>query len=258
MKSWLSVILVAPWVAACGALPEKEPPPKPFVGTQWQVILELPVPGEQPSFRFGDGRLEGFGGCNRVSARYVQDAVGAKAIAIGRIDSGRRGCDPGTQAAENRILEVLQSVSSYSVTADVLTMSGSGGTLRMRAVQDPKPAAALTPTSGASLNGTRWTGVVDGNTDARTLPRLEFTSQGRVVGFTGCNLLNGQWSMVAGEVKFGALATTKRGCAGPEGDVERRVLAALNEHSRVRREGARLIVTGPDGARFDFVEAAAS
>ena len=62
-------------LSACGAMPKKEPPPRSFTGTRWEVILELPVPGEQPNFRFGDGRMEGFGGCNQVSARYVQDTV---------------------------------------------------------------------------------------------------------------------------------------------------------------------------------------
>jgi heat shock protein HslJ len=54
------------------------------------------------------------------------------------------------------------------------------------------------------------------------------------------------------------MVTTKRGCMGPEGDVERRVLAVLGEKARVTREGNKLILTGPDGARFEFVEAAAS
>jgi heat shock protein HslJ len=144
MKTWQTLVLLVPVLAACGYIEkQKEPPPKPFVGTKWTVILDLPVKGEQPNFRFGDGRMEGFGGCNQVTARYVQDAVGARAIAIGRIEGGRRGCDASTQAAESRVLETLQSVSSYSVTADTLTMSGSGGTLKFKAPEDPKPAAEV-------------------------------------------------------------------------------------------------------------------
>jgi heat shock protein HslJ len=146
MKRWLAFAsrrfvlgLPVPLLFACAAIQDKEPPPKPFTGTRWEVVLELPMMGEQPSLRFGDGRMEGFGGCNRVTARYVQDAVGARAIAIGRIESGRRGCDASAQAAEARVLEVLQSVSSYSITADMLTMSGSGGTLRLRAFDEKKP-----------------------------------------------------------------------------------------------------------------------
>ena len=119
--------------AAC-ATTQKEPPPKPFVGTRWEVILELPIAGEQPYVRFGDGRMEGFGGCNRIAARYVQDAVGARAIAIGRIQGGRHACDRSAQDAEDRVLEVLQVVSSYTIIADTMTMSGSAGTLRFHAV----------------------------------------------------------------------------------------------------------------------------
>jgi heat shock protein HslJ len=136
----LTVVVVAASLAAgCGGLQKKDPPPRPFVGTKWEVILELPIPGEQPYFLFGDGRMEGFGGCNRVGARYVQDSVGSRFIAIGRIESGRRGCDPGAQAAEARVLEILQSVSSYTITEDTMTMSGSGGSLRMRAPEPRKP-----------------------------------------------------------------------------------------------------------------------
>jgi heat shock protein HslJ len=138
MKPWLALLALA-FLAAC-ATPKKEPPPKPFVATRWQVILDLPIRGEQPSMRFGDGRMEGYGGCNRLSARYVQDAVGARAIAIGRIETGRRSCDAANQDAENRILEVLQAVSSYTITADTMTMSGSAGTLRFRAgPEESKP-----------------------------------------------------------------------------------------------------------------------
>ena len=133
MTKTLPGLMLALCLAACGLGPKKELPPKPFVGTKWQVVLELPLSGEQPHFRFGDGRMEGFGGCNRINARYVQDTVGARAIVIGRMDRGTRVCDGGAIEAEKRMLEVLQAVSSYSVTADTMTMTGSAGTLKFRA-----------------------------------------------------------------------------------------------------------------------------
>jgi heat shock protein HslJ len=122
--------------AGCASAP-KEPPPKPFAGTHWQVLFEVPLAGEAPSMRFGDGRVVGFGGCNNFAAEIVQDAVGAGAIAVRRIELDRRLCDAGPRLAESRMLEVLQSVSSYSVTGSILTLSGSAGTLRLRAM-DPK------------------------------------------------------------------------------------------------------------------------
>ena len=132
MMKALSVMVLALSLAACALAPKKEPPPKTFVGTKWVVVLELPVAGEQPYFRFGDGRMEGFGGCNKVGARYLQDTVGSRFIAIGRIDRGTKACDSGTQIAEQRILEVLQGVSSYTITIDQMVMSGSSGVLNFR------------------------------------------------------------------------------------------------------------------------------
>jgi heat shock protein HslJ len=139
MKTLCALLLgcaAMPW--GCATM-QKEPPPKPFAGTRWQLVLELPLEGEQPTLRFGDGRMEGFGGCNQVAARYVQDTVGARAIAIGRIQTGTRACDARAQAAERGMLEVLQSVSSYSITVDDLVMTGSAGTLRFHAVAQGKP-----------------------------------------------------------------------------------------------------------------------
>lgn len=126
------LVLVLAVAAGC-ALQKKEPPPKPFVGTRWDVMLEVPMPGEQPHFRFGDGRVEGFAGCNRVSAQYIQDSIGVKAIALRRIETGTKACDPMARAVESRVLAVLQSVSSYSIEGDVMKMSGSAGTIVLRA-----------------------------------------------------------------------------------------------------------------------------
>jgi len=116
--------------------------------------------------------------------------------------------------------------------------------------------SAAAASAAPSLSGTRWVGVVDSSTDRRAMPRLEFVREGRVTGFTGCNLFNGAWSVEGGEVRFGGIATTKRMCLGPEGEIEKRVLAVLGDKSRVKREGAKLVLVGPGGERFEFTEAA--
>jgi len=135
MKHILLAASAAVLLAACGAMEKKEPPPKPFVGTRWQVLLESPPAGQIPWVRFGDGRVQGFGGCNPFSAPIIQDSVGAKAIAIQRIEIEPRGvCDASIVAVQRRMLEVLQSVSSYTIAADVLKMSGSAGTLTFHAL----------------------------------------------------------------------------------------------------------------------------
>src|SRR3954469_24795359 len=92
----IAVLLLV--VAGCAAS-KKEPPPKPFAGTRWEVVVERESTPQRvrPWFVFGDGLLEGFGGCNPVTGRYVQDTVGAGAIAVGRLTVGRGGCDARAQ-----------------------------------------------------------------------------------------------------------------------------------------------------------------
>ena len=115
--------------------------------------------------------------------------------------------------------------------------------------------AAPPPGSGVSLAGTRWVAQAAAGADSSSTARLEFVSGGRMTGFTGCNMLSGTWRMEGGEVRFGGIATTKRMCLGPEGEVEKRLLAVLGDNSRVRREGSRLVLSAPGGARFEFAEA---
>lgn len=246
-------------LAACGTLSSKEPPPKPFAGTRWDVMLEMPIPGGQPWFRFGDGRMEGFGGCNSVNALYLQDSIGTRTIAIRRIQSGTRACDPALKVVENNILSVLQSVSSYSITGDVMRMSGSGGTIALRAHAAAAPqaaAAGATPASASanSLAGTRWIGVVEPGTPDGNVPQLELVAEGRLAGYTGCNLMSGAWTMQANEAHVGRLVTTKRACAGSESGIEKRLLDAMQE-GRLVREGGKLVAIGKNGERFEFNEA---
>ena len=120
----------------------------------------------------------------------------------------------------------------------------------------PGPGAAAAPPQ--PLAGTRWVGVVEGNAEARTLPRIEFSIGGRLAGYTGCNMMSGSWKEAGGEATFGPIVSTKRFCPGPEGDVEKRVLAALAPGARAVREGERLVLIAPGGARFEFSPAAAS
>jgi heat shock protein HslJ len=122
----------------------------------------------------------------------------------------------------------------------------------------PQPVAAAAAPPAASRAGTRWVGAMPAESDPRTIPRLEFVGEGRLSGYTGCNMLSGAWTMDGAEVRIGALAMTKRLCLGPERETERRLLAALRDGSRGRREGGRLVFTGPGGERFEFAEAAAT
>ena len=123
-----------------------------------------------------------------------------------------------------------------------------------RAMPPGAPAPAVAPASASAspaIAGTRWTATGGG----ASAPRLEFVREGRVTGYTGCNMLSGEWRMEGNEIRFASIATTKRMCLGPEGEVEKRVLAAMGDQARARREGAKLVLESPAGARFEFGEA---
>ena len=250
----MSLALLA--LAGCGSMSldpaRREPPPKPLVGTRWEAILELPLAGEQPWIRVGDGRLEGFGGCNRINARYVRDTVGARAVAVGKINTGVKACDPSAQAVEQGFLEVLQAVSSYSISGDLMVLTGSAGSLRLRAVSDVLTAASV------DITNTRWTVAEVKEQAEGNAPRLEFTGDGRVNGYTGCNSLGGSYAIV-GDILEVAAATTKRACAGAGGDYEKKLLEVLADKPRIKVEGSqRMTLTGAKGGKIEFVNAIAT
>lgn len=107
------------------------------------------------------------------------------------------------------------------------------------------------------LAGTRWVGIVEGGVDAQSLPRLEFESGGRLHGFSGCNMMSGTWKEEGGEARFGPVMATKRFCPGAGSEIEKRLMAALAPGARGVREGGKLVLIAPGGARFEFSPAAA-
>ena len=109
----------------------------------------------------------------------------------------------------------------------------------------------------APLAGTRWVGVVEGNADPQALPRMELDAGGRMNGYTGCNMMSGTWKEEGGEARFGPIMATKRFCPGAGSESEKRLMAALAPGARGVREGDKLVLIAPSGARFEFTRAAA-
>ncbi len=101
-----------------------------------------------------------------------------------------------------------------------------------------------------SLEGTRWV-MAGGKAEGGSPPRLEFTREGRVSGYTGCNSLGGSYRLEGDRLEVVA-ATTKRACLGPGGDAESRLLAVLADRPRVQVGPRSLVLTGASGARFAF------
>ena len=82
-----------------------------------------------------------------------------------------------------------------------------------------------------TLSGTNWLvediagrGVVENSQAA-----IRFDEGGRVSGSTGCNLFNGIVTIEGDIIKFGQMATTRRGCIPSLMDQELRFLKAIEE-----------------------------
>jgi heat shock protein HslJ len=91
------------------------------------------------------------------------------------------------------------------------------------------PSASAEPTPVGDLAGTAWVVAGIGGTQLSLPdpPRIEFGSEGRVAGSTGCNSMMGTYAVDGASLSFGPLATTKRACESPRGEVETRLLEAL-------------------------------
>ncbi len=70
-------------------------------------------------------------------------------------------------------------------------------------------------------------------------PELDF-ADGRVTGNTACNQVMGSYSQNGTGLAFGNLASTRRACPPPSGEVERHLLDALGRTVSIRGDGRRL------------------
>ncbi|QJR11899.1 hypothetical protein DSM104443_02982 [Usitatibacter rugosus] len=100
-----------------------------------------------------------------------------------------------------------------------------------------------------TLAGTGWT--VPGAANPGAAARLEFSTTGRVTGFTGCNMLTGSYTYDGDRLEVAA-ATTKRACLGAGNEAEALMLAILAGRPRAAISGNKLILTTPDGKRLEL------
>jgi heat shock protein HslJ len=91
------------------------------------------------------------------------------------------------------------------------------------------PSTSAEPTPAGDLAGTTWLVAAIGGTQVSLPepPRIEFGSEGQIAGSTGCNSMTGTYAVDGASLSFGPLATTKRACEAPHGEIETMLLDAL-------------------------------
>lgn len=60
-------------------------------------------------------------------------------------------------------------------------------------------------------------------------PSIQFTDQGTVFGFSGCNRFHGGYELTGEGLRFQSLAATKMMCSGPQMEVEQQIFSALEQ-----------------------------
>ena len=197
------------------------------VGTAWVVTSingQGVVPTAPPTIAFGvDGKVSGTGGCNGYSAPYEIDGG---SISVGDISSTLMLCEGAASAQETTFLAALRGATTWRLgPAGALQLDGAGAILAHPAAQAPTSPGA----SGSGLVGAWDLAELGPTADlAHLQPTIEFTAEGRVSGFAGCNTYSGSFTTDGATLTLGPIAMTEMACQRPGSAVESDYLAALS------------------------------
>lgn len=206
---------------------------------------------QPPSITFGeDGRVSGFGGCNRFSGAYTQD--GAK-VSFKPVMMTLMACPQGNvNVLESTLGTALTGDATYMVNGDgVLTLTGANGVVITAKQAVPVPSLALSHWHVTKMGSVA---IVSGKE-----PTIRFTKDGKIEGTTGCNRFFGNYVQDDAKVSFSGTGATKMACM-EDGVMQQEAafLAILQGNALVSFEQpgkalSRLTVTGANGISFTGV-----
>jgi heat shock protein HslJ len=161
----------------------------------------------------------------------------------------RIACIPPRDAVERAMTAALGTTAGYSVTGDALALTDAEGDtiLRFRARTAP------------GLVGTTWVarGINNGHGGVVSSVALEaarmtanFTADGRMTGFGGCNGFGGSYTLDGTSMHIGPVTATRKACIEPEGlgELEGWYFAALERVATWSLHEGRLQLRDGDGA----------
>lgn len=198
-----------------------------LVNTSWTVIAIAggqTLDGAKPTLTFAqDGTVSGSAGCNHYSAAFRTDGA---SISVGEVASTLMGCNGERGSQEAAFLDALRGAATWRLADDgKLVIGGIGEIVAGAGVAEGPPGDE----PGADFVGTRWILAEMGGTAdfADLVLTLEFSSDGSVSGFAGCNTFGGPYTVDESSLSIGPLASTKIGCPPPASAVEAEYLEAL-------------------------------
>lgn len=255
----LTLLALGLVLAACNAGPGAQPP-ETFEGraflsmsvTEKGVSRPL-IDGTRIRLGFGDGRLTASAGCNSMGGNYT---LTAGQLLVADLATTDMGCDRPRHDQDEWLAAFLASKPTARLSGTDLTLEADGTVI---VLQDREIAEPDLP-----LVGTRWTlvSLIEGETassiPAAQPPTLEFSPDGRVTIFAGCNQGSGSYTADAPTIRFSAIAITKKGCEASLMQLEQSVLEVLGAESVTYAiEASSLdLVAGDGGLQFQGAAAA--
>lgn len=230
--------------------------PAGLPGTSWEVIsynngkqaVVSLLTGTEISLNFGaDGRVNGNSGCNTYNGGYE---VSGDKLKVGPLVSTMMACDKpaGVMEQEQQYLAALQNSATFEIAGDTLTIRDASGAMQV-------VAKAHTP---AGLSGTSWQVTMYNNGKhavvsliVGTKISLNFGTDGRLNGNSGCNTYNGAYETSGNNaIRVGPLASTGMACIAPDGlmEQEQKYLSALQNAATYEIAGDQLTIRDASGA----------
>lgn len=219
-------------------------------GTFWRLVAytdangaTVPaVPDAEATLEFSAGKAHAKSGCNDAGGDYQQN--GAQLV-FGALAQTAMLCkNKELMDQEKGYFVALRRVAQFSRTGDDLRLLGAdGATLILLRHFPPAP-----------LIGTPWEVLGFRDRDALVMYgdvrlTVQFSAEGRLAGFAGCNQFTGPYQLQGGKIKIGPLATTRKACVTPT-DVMRYEQVFLEDLARsttLRSLGNSLELLADDG-----------
>lgn len=221
-----------------------------LAGTEWSAVKLQGAalrPGSSISLRFGDGWVDGFGGCNHYGYTVVDGRIEAglyredgDRLTIAPVATTAMGCINGISDQEGRYLQALPRVERFSLTGSGLELYGSKGTTLL----EFEPTTPVLERSGWTVAAIKGTAPLAGPRQ----PSLVFLN-GTLVAHDGCNAINGTVSGTVDELKLAVRGGTMKLCTGEAISAQQEdFTAALLGATRAVIQGDQLTLVDAAGA----------
>jgi heat shock protein HslJ len=165
-----------------------------------------PIPGTPPTLMFDEGTAAGNASCNQYSGSFELDG---SSLTFGLLASTQMFCgEPGAMAQEAAYLAALDTVDSWAIDGETLTLSSNGGPVLVYAAisQD------LAGTSWDLLAYNNGTGGFQSAAIGVSVTAA-FADDGTLSGSSGCNDYTATWGTDETSIEIVPGAATLMACA---------------------------------------------